>query len=85
MHLSACGKWSPYFVHSIQVTDLGFLRLQQHQKNELDKRMMSNVQQAMKDSEAMLAVIDAAHKPLQDLAGLQPGPDWSGPPLAMVR
>ncbi|KAK9836865.1 hypothetical protein WJX74_009853 [Apatococcus lobatus] len=56
----------------------------QHQKNELDKRMMGNVQQAMKDSEAMLAVIDAAHKPLKDLAALQPGPDWSGPPLAMV-
>ena len=59
--------------------------LLQHQKNELDKRMMGNVQQAMKDSEAMLAVIDAAHKPLEDLAALQPGPDWSGPPLAMVR
>ncbi len=57
----------------------------QHQKNELDKRMMGNVQQAMKDSEAMLAVIDAAHRPMDDLAGLQPGPDWSGPPLAMVR
>ena len=42
-------------------------------------------QQAVKDSDCLLAIVDASHKPEQALAMIQPGDDWRGPPMAVVR
>lgn len=39
----------------------------------------------MKDSDCLLAIVDASHKPEEALAMIQPGDDWRGPPMAVVR
>lgn len=45
---------------------------------------MRNVQASVADSDALLAIIDASVKPEEALAMIQPGPDWDGPPMAVV-
>jgi hypothetical protein len=47
--------------------------------------MMRSVQESVREADAVLAVIDASLRPRQDLAMVQPGPDWDGPPMAVVR
>lgn len=46
--------------------------------------MMRSVQEAVSDADAVLAIVDASRKPQEALAMLQPGPDWDGPPMAVV-
>lgn len=41
--------------------------------------------QAVKDSDCLLAIVDASHRPEEALAMIQPGDDWRGPPMAVVR
>lgn len=41
--------------------------------------------QAVKDAECLLAIVDASYKAEEALAMIQPGDDWSGPPMAVVR
>jgi GTP-binding protein Era len=53
-------------------------------RNALEERMMAAVAQAVRDSDALLAIVDAADRPREALAMLQPGPDWAGPPMAVV-
>lgn len=53
-------------------------------RNELENRMMVAVDQAVKDSDALLAIVDASHRPETSLEMLQPGPEWTGPPMAVI-
>ncbi len=39
----------------------------------------------MKDAECLLAIVDASYKAEEALAMIQPGDNWSGPPMAVVR
>ena len=46
---------------------------------------MGAVDQAVKDSDALLAIVDASKKnPEADLEMLQPGSEWKGPPMAIL-
>ena len=54
-------------------------------RSELEERMMSAVQQAVKDADCLLAIVDASWQPEEALAMIQPGEDWKGPPMAVVR
>jgi len=42
-------------------------------------------EQAVKDAECLLAIVDASYKAEEALAMIQPGDNWSGPPMAVVR
>ncbi|KAI3428232.1 hypothetical protein D9Q98_006612 [Chlorella vulgaris] len=53
-------------------------------RNKLEDKMMAAVQQAVKDADCLLAIIDASHKPEEALAMVQPGPQWKGPPMAIL-
>lgn len=53
-------------------------------RNKLEEKMMAAVQQAVKDSDCLLAIVDASHRPEEALAMIQPGDDWSGPPMAVL-
>ncbi|KAI7844987.1 hypothetical protein COHA_001353 [Chlorella ohadii] len=55
-----------------------------HRHDKLEERMMAAVQQAVKDAECLLAIVDASYKPEEALAMIQPGDDWSGPPMAVL-
>ena len=55
-----------------------------HQKDELEERMMTAVQQAIKDADILLAIVDATDRPNEALDMLQPGEDWRGPPMAIL-
>ena len=54
-------------------------------RSELEERMMAAVQQAVKDADCLLAIVDASWQPQEALAMIQPGEDWKGPPMAVVR
>ena len=41
--------------------------------------------QAVKDADCLLAIVDASRQPREALAMIQPGADWKGPPMAVVR
>lgn len=43
------------------------------------------VPQAVKDAECLLAIVDVTYKPEEALAMIQPGSNWQGPPMAVVR
>ncbi|PSC71545.1 GTP-binding Era [Micractinium conductrix] len=53
-------------------------------RNKMEERMMAAVQQAVKDSDCLLAIVDASHEPEAALAMIQPGEDWRGPPMAVL-
>ena len=53
-------------------------------RNELEERMMGAVDQAVKDADALLAIVDASRRPETALEMFQPGPDWKGPPMAVI-
>ena len=54
-------------------------------RNALEQRMMGAVDQAVKDADALLAIVDVSSRhPEAALDMLQPGPDWKGPPLAVL-
>ena len=41
--------------------------------------------QAVKDADCLLAIVDVTHEAQEALAMVQPGDDWKGPPMAVVR
>jgi GTP-binding protein Era len=45
---------------------------------------MSAVISSIRAAEAIIAVVDAADEPHEALAMFQPGPDWNGPPMAVL-
>lgn len=53
-------------------------------KNRLDDRMMSNVEQAVKDADALLVIVDANDKPQEALQFLEMDREWKGPPIGLV-
>jgi len=53
-------------------------------RTKLEERMMSAVINSIQNSEAIIAVVDAADAPREALAMFQPGTDWSGPPMAVL-
>lgn len=53
-------------------------------RNELEERMMGAVDAAVKDADALLAIIDASRRPEGALNMLRPGADWKGPPMAVI-
>ncbi|GAB4814342.1 hypothetical protein N2152v2_001388 [Parachlorella kessleri] len=53
-------------------------------RNPLEERMMKSVQESLREADAVLAVVDAAARPQADLAMLQPGTEWSGPPMTVL-
>uniref|UniRef100_A0A7S3QV87 Era-type G domain-containing protein n=1 Tax=Dunaliella tertiolecta TaxID=3047 RepID=A0A7S3QV87_DUNTE len=53
-------------------------------RTKLEERMMSAVVDSIQSSEAIIAVVDAIDRPKEALAMFQPGPDWSGPPMAVL-
>ncbi|EFN58030.1 hypothetical protein CHLNCDRAFT_20741 [Chlorella variabilis] len=53
-------------------------------RNKLEDKMMASVQQAVRDADCLLAIVDASHEPQQALAMIQPGDDWKGPPMAVL-
>jgi GTPase len=53
-------------------------------RNELDERMMESVKVAVSDADALLAIVDATKNPVNELAMIKPGKEWSGPPLAIL-
>ncbi|KAK9820197.1 hypothetical protein WJX72_007370 [[Myrmecia] bisecta] len=54
------------------------------QRNKLDEKMMRNVRRAIQDADALLALVDATEPPSDILDMIQPGPDWTGPPLGLA-
>lgn len=55
-----------------------------NKRDELEERMMGAVSQAVRDADALLAIVDASRRPKAALEMLQPGADWQGPPMAIV-
>ena len=55
-----------------------------NQRDELEERMMTAVQQAIKDADILLAIVDVTDRPEEALDMLQPGEDWRGPPMAIL-
>lgn len=53
-------------------------------RNELEERMMNAVDQAVRDADAILAIVDASNKPEKALEMIQPGDNWKGPPMAVI-
>lgn len=53
-------------------------------RTKLDEKMMHNVRTAVQDADALLVIIDATEDPAEALAMVNVGPDWQGPPLALV-
>jgi GTPase len=53
-------------------------------RDELENRMMGAVDEALRDADAVLAVVDSSHRPKDVLQMLHPGSDWKGPPMAFV-
>ncbi|GBF97241.1 GTPase Era [Raphidocelis subcapitata] len=53
-------------------------------RSRLDERMMAAVVSSIKAAEAIVAVVDADDDPREALSMFQPGPDWSGPPMAVM-
>lgn len=45
---------------------------------------MTAVQQAIKDADILLAIVDVTDRPEEALDMLQPGEDWRGPPMAIL-
>ncbi|GIL66176.1 hypothetical protein Vafri_19783 [Volvox africanus] len=56
----------------------------ERKRTKLEERMMAAVVHSIKDSEAIIAVVDSADKPKEALAMFQPGENWSGPPMAVL-
>lgn len=54
-------------------------------RTKLDEKMMHNVRTAVQDADALLVILDATEDPAEALAMVNIGPDWKGPPLALVR
>eukprot|EP00878_Enallax_costatus_P035289 GHUV01039306.1.p1 GENE.GHUV01039306.1~~GHUV01039306.1.p1 ORF type:complete len:136 (+),score=28.52 GHUV01039306.1:23-409(+) len=54
------------------------------QRSKLDERMMAAVVSSIKAAEVIIAVVDSGDRPQEALAMFQPGPDWSGPPMAVL-
>jgi GTP-binding protein Era len=54
------------------------------QRSKLDERMMRAVVSSIQAAEAIIAVVDAADDPQDALGMFQPGPDWNGPPMAVL-
>lgn len=54
------------------------------QRSKLDERMMAAVVSSIKAAEVIVAVVDAVDRPQEALAMFQPGPDWDGPPMAVL-
>lgn len=46
--------------------------------------MMSNVEQAVKDADALLVIVDAIDKPHEALQFLEMDREWKGPPIGLV-
>jgi GTPase Era involved in 16S rRNA processing len=61
-----------------------FVRMQEA-TTPLDRKMMNNVQQAVREADAIVVVVDGSFRPKEALAAFQPGPNWSGPPVSVVR
>ena len=57
----------------------------QNLRTKLDEKMMHNVRTAVQDADALLVILDATEDPAEALAMVNVGPDWKGPPLALVR
>lgn len=53
-------------------------------RNMLEGRMMSVVKTAMREADAVVAIVDVARSPEAVLAMVQPPPDFQGPPLCVV-
>lgn len=53
-------------------------------RNKLEERMMASVSEAVKDADALLAIVDASHAPEEALQMIQPGTSWRGPPMAVI-
>eukprot|EP00198_Chlamydomonas_reinhardtii_P011161 XP_001700498.1 ERA-like protein, small ras-type GTPase [Chlamydomonas reinhardtii] len=53
-------------------------------RTKLEERMMAAVVHSIKESEAIIAVVDSADKPKEALAMFQPGEGWNGPPMAVL-
>ncbi|GIL77985.1 hypothetical protein Vretimale_7380 [Volvox reticuliferus] len=56
----------------------------ERKRTKLEERMMAAVVHSIKDSEAIISVVDSADKPKEALAMFQPGENWSGPPMAVL-
>ncbi|GLC40143.1 hypothetical protein PLESTB_000881700 [Pleodorina starrii] len=56
----------------------------ERKRTKLEERMMAAVVHSIKDSEAIIAVVDSADKPMEALAMFQPGDNWTGPPMAVL-
>jgi GTP-binding protein Era len=46
--------------------------------------MMNAVTQAIKDADVLIAIVDVTDRPEQALDMIQPGDDWSGPPMVVL-
>ena len=54
-------------------------------RTKLDEKMMHNVRTAVKEADALLVILDATEDAAAALAMVNLGPDWRGPPVALVR
>ena len=54
-------------------------------RTKLDEKMMHNVRTAVKEADALLVILDATEDSAAALAMVNLGPDWRGPPVALVR
>ena len=57
----------------------------QDMRTKLDEKMMHNVRTAVKEADALLVILDATEDAAAALAMVNLGPDWRGPPVALVR
>ena len=56
----------------------------QEMRTKLDEKMMHNVRTAVKEADALLVILDATEDAAAALAMVNLGPDWRGPPVALV-
>jgi GTPase Era involved in 16S rRNA processing len=59
--------------------------MSQEMRTKLDEKMMHNVRTAVKDADAVLVILDATEDAAAALSMVNLGPDWRGPPVALVR
>ncbi|KXZ48547.1 hypothetical protein GPECTOR_27g718 [Gonium pectorale] len=56
----------------------------ERKRTKLEERMMAAVVHSIKESEAIIAVVDSADNPREALGMFQPGENWNGPPMAVL-
>lgn len=75
------GIWSSNEHQAIILDTPGIIK---KRRDKLEDKMMEAVDEAVRDADVVLAIVDASFRPEKALDILQPGQDWKGPPFVFV-